>query len=85
MPAGIYNLGDGDQRSATWFAAEVARQAGLPEPPIVSREEADATFSERRLSFIRESRRVDTSRMREILGVTPIYTDAAEGIRASLP
>ena len=26
-PAGIYNVGDGDNRSATWFASEVARQA----------------------------------------------------------
>ena len=84
VPAGIYNLGDGDRRTSTWFAAEVARQAGLPPPPTVDREEAERRFSARRLSFLAESRRVDTRKMRDVLGVTPSYTDAADGIRASL-
>ena len=84
VPAGIYNVGDGDEQSSTWFALEVARQLGLEAPPIVSRKEAEATFSPMRLSFVRESRRVDTRKMREVLGVTPRYADAADGIRASL-
>ena len=83
-PAGIYNLGDGDERSSTWFANEVARQLALPPPPTVSRKQAEATFSPTRLSFLSESRRVDTSRMREVLGITPRYEDATQGIRASL-
>ena len=41
VAAGIYNVGDGDYRSATWFAAEVARQAGLPAPRTISRAEAE--------------------------------------------
>lgn len=71
-PAGVYNVGDGDHRSPTWFAQEVARQAGLAALPEVPREAAG------------ESRRVATRRMREQLGVTPRYADAADGIRASL-
>ena len=71
-PAGIYNLGDGDHRSSTWFRKEIARQAALPMPPEVT---ADET---------RESRRVATQRMRDQLGVMPKYADAAAGIRASL-
>ena len=82
--AGTYNLGDGDTRSSTWFAGEVARQLGWTPPPTISRQEAEARFSARRLSFLRESRRVDTSRMQTVLGVTPVYADAADGIRASL-
>lgn len=82
--AGIYNLGDGDERSSTWFANEVARQLGIPAPPTVSRKQAEATFSPTRLSFLSESRRVDTSRMRKVLGITPRYEDATKGIRASL-
>ena len=81
---GTFNVGDGDFRTSTWFTKEVARQAGLEVPPEISREEAEATFSARRLSFLGESRRVDTRRMREELGVTPLYTDAADGIRESL-
>lgn len=83
-PSGVYNVGDGDHRSSTWFAKTVAQLAGLAPPPQVSRDEAERTFSEARLSFLRESRTLDTSRMREALGFTPRYTDPVEGIRASL-
>lgn len=84
VPAGVYNLGDGDERSSTWFSTEVARQLGLPPPPTVSRSEAARTFSARRLSFLGESRRVDVTKMKSVLGVAPRYADAAEGIRASI-
>jgi nucleoside-diphosphate-sugar epimerase len=84
VPDGIYNVGDGDHRSGTWFTNEVARQAGLPLPPTVSYAEAQETFSPMRLSFLGESRIVDTTKMREVLGVTPRYTSAADGIAASL-
>lgn len=83
-PAGIYNLGDGDERSSTWFTTEVARQLGLASPPTVSRSEAARTFSERRLSFLGESRRVDVNKMKSLLGVQPRYSDAADGVRASI-
>ena len=83
-PAGIYNLGDGDERSSTWFSREVARQLGIEPPPTVSRARAEREFSARRLSFLGESRRVDISKMKSVLGVTPRYADAADGIRASI-
>jgi nucleoside-diphosphate-sugar epimerase len=83
-PAGIYNLGDGDHRSATWFATEVARQCSLPAPPTISRARAETEFSAMRLSFLGESRRIDTTRMRDILGVTPRFEDPSLGIAASL-
>ena len=84
VPDWIYNVGDGDHRSGTWFSNEVARQAGLPPPPAISLAEAQQTFSPMRLSFLRESRIVDTTKMRQVLGVTPKYADAADGIAASL-
>jgi nucleoside-diphosphate-sugar epimerase len=84
VPDGIYNVGDGDHRSGTWFTNEVARQAGLPPPPTISLAEAKKTFSPMRLSFLRESRIVDTTKMREVLGVLPKYADAADGIAAAL-
>jgi nucleoside-diphosphate-sugar epimerase len=84
VPDGVYNVGDGDHRSGTWFTNEIARQAGLAPPPTISLAEAQKTFSPMRLSFLRESRVVDTTKMREVLGITPKYTDAADGIAASL-
>jgi len=82
-PAGIYNVGDGDHRSASWFANEVARQLGFPEPRQVSRRELAQSISSLRLSFLSESRQIDTRKMREVLGVIPGFTNAEDGIRAS--
>jgi nucleoside-diphosphate-sugar epimerase len=84
VPAGLYNVGDNDHRSSTWFAGEVARQSGLPAPPEISRQQAQVEFSPQRLAFMSDSRRVDTTRMREVLGVTPRYANPEDGIRASL-
>ena len=83
-PPDVYNVGDGDHRSATWFAQEVARQAGLPAPRLISRAEAEEEFSSVRLAFMSSSRIVDTTKLREVIGVTPRYADPAEGIAASL-
>lgn len=82
--SGPCNVGDGDDRSSTWFTLSVAEQCGLPPPPLVSRAEAEQSFSASRLSFLNDSRRVDTRRMRSELGVTPRYANAESGIRASL-
>lgn len=84
VPAGIYNVGDGDERSSTWFTQETARQAGLKQPPTVRRIEAEQLFSTGRLSFLRESRRLDLTKMHEILKPDFRYDDAADGIAASL-
>ena len=46
--------------------------------------EAGLTWSRERMSFVRESRRLDTTRMRELLGVVPDYANPEDGIRASL-
>jgi nucleoside-diphosphate-sugar epimerase len=81
-PPGVYNIGDGDHRSATRFAREVARQAGLPEPRTITRAAAAREFSPARLAFLSASRRVDTRRMRETLGVVPRSPE--QGIRDSL-
>ena len=83
-PDGIYNVGDGDHRSSHWFSNEVARQLELPAPPEISMAEARQQFSSMRLSFMSESRIVDTTKMRDVLGVTPRYADPEDGIRASL-
>jgi nucleoside-diphosphate-sugar epimerase len=84
VPAGVYNVGDGDHRTSTWFANEVARQCKLPAPPTVSMEVAQREFSPMRMSFLGESRRVDTQKMRDVLGVTLKYANPEAGITASI-
>lgn len=83
-PGGIYNVGDGDHRSATWFAQEVARQADLPAPRLISWATAQEEFSPMRLAFLSSSRIVDTTKMRRVLNVTPRYANPGDGIAASL-
>jgi nucleoside-diphosphate-sugar epimerase len=83
-PTGVYNVGDGDYRSSTWFAKTVARLAGMSAPREIAREDALRNFSSRRLSFLAESRQIDISKMRDTLGCVPRYRDAEDGIRASL-
>lgn len=81
---GVYNVTDGNSISSTEFIDLVARLTGLPQPPRVSMEEAQLTFSPERLSFLNESRRVGNDRMLKHLGVKLRYTDVETGIRASL-
>ena len=84
VPAGVYNVGDGDHRTSNWFANEVARQCELPAPPTISMADARREFSPMRMSFLGESRRVDTQKMRDILGAKLKYANPEDGIAASL-
>jgi len=81
---GIYNVADGDFRSPTWFANAVADMAGLEPPPAISHAEAQKILSAARLSFLSEPRKLDTAKMLETLGFSPTYTNAENGIKASL-
>ena len=83
-PPGIYNVGDGDHRTSAAFTKEVARQLGLPPPPEITMAEAEQQFSPMRLSFLKDQRRVDTTKMRNVLGVVPKYSNPTDGIAASL-
>lgn len=82
--AGVYNVSDGDYRSSSWFSKAVARLAGLPLPPEISLTQAQDVFSEIRLSFLHESRRLEVARMRTELQFEPQFTDAEDGIRDAL-
>lgn len=80
----VYNVGDGNHASSSAYFNAVARLAGLPAPPAVSREEARRSLSPAAWSYLADSRRVDTTRMREELGVKIRYAELEDGIRASL-
>ena len=80
----IYNVTDGTDDSLSSYLLRVARIGNLPRPPLISRAEARARFSDSSWSFLGESRRIDNQRMREELGVALAYQDLDAGIRASL-
>ena len=81
--AGVVNVGDGDHASTTVYLQRVAALAGLPAPRLVTRAEAATQIGAGMLEFLLESRRVDTRRMREELGVVPRH-DLDSGVAASL-
>jgi nucleoside-diphosphate-sugar epimerase len=82
--SGVFNVGDGDHASTSEFLLKTASLAGLPPPRLVSLAEARGQVSPGMLEFMVESRRVDTTRMREELGVTPCHANLESGISASL-
>ncbi len=80
----IYNVGDGDPMTNTEFVGAVAQALNLPPPPVTDRATLKETVGARSWSFLRETRLVDTTAMRERLGVVPHYADPHRGIEASL-
>lgn len=80
-PAGaIYNVSDGHPSNMTDYFLQVARAAGLPEPPMIDLGEASEQLSAGMLSYLRESRRLDNSRLRHELGVALRYPDLTAGL-----
>ena len=83
--ARIYNVTDGNSATMTEYFERVAALAGLPPPPLVSRLEAERVLSAGMMSFLAESRRIDSARIRNELGFQPRYADLRLGILSSLP
>jgi nucleoside-diphosphate-sugar epimerase len=69
----IYNAADGHPSSMTDYFYQVADHLGLPRPPCVPLKEAEDSLTPAMLSFIRESRRLDVSRMISELGVSLVH------------
>jgi len=82
--SGAFNVTDGDHSTTTEYLLATAELAGLPPPRMVTRAEAQAQISPGMLSFLNEVRRVDNTRMREVLRAPLKYPDLRSGIAASL-
>jgi nucleoside-diphosphate-sugar epimerase len=76
----VYNVSDGQDATMTEYFFTVADRCGLPRPPTVTLEEAKRVLTPTMVSYLVESRRLDTRRMREELGVTLHYPDLASGL-----
>ena len=65
----VINAVDDSQMTLGDYLDQVADRLGLPRPPRHSRAELTRTLSEVRMSFMRESRRLDTHRLKRELRV----------------
>ena len=81
-PGAVYNVCDDEAAPPQDVLAHAANLLGLPPPPEVAFE--DAELSPMARSFYAESKRVSNRRMREELGVAPLYPTYREGLAALL-
>ena len=77
-----YNIADGHPTTMADYFMRCARLLGLPDPPQVDLAEAQRVFTPAMWSFMEESKRLRTERMREHLRFTPRYPDLAQGLPA---
>ena len=81
QPDRLYNVSDGRPGTMTEYFKAVADHLGVPRPPEIPMAQAQQQLSPAMLSYLTESRRLDTRRMREELGVTLRYPDLESGLR----
>ncbi|MEC9415789.1 MAG: NAD-dependent epimerase/dehydratase family protein [Pseudomonadota bacterium] len=81
---GIYNISDGNHKSQSWFVKTICHQMKLNMPTEISRKKAKNTWNQKRLTFLEESRRIDTRKMRKDLLDKLRYPDPEKGIREIL-
>ena len=79
-----YNISDGHPTTMTDYFWRIADLHGLPPPPAITMAEARRVLSPSMLSFLEESKRLDTRRMRDELGVELRYPDLASGLPTCL-
>ena len=77
----IYNVSDGQDSDMTEYFFTLADFFDLPRPPAVDWPEAEKTISPGMLSYLRESRRMDTRRMQRELGVKLLYPNLLAGLK----
>ncbi|MDX1454645.1 MAG: NAD-dependent epimerase/dehydratase family protein [Gammaproteobacteria bacterium] len=82
--SGVYNVADGSPSSTAELYDALADLLELPRPARISRQQASQYFSEKALEFMRDSKRVDASKLLGLPGFQLHYPDFRQGLRASL-
>ena len=77
-----YNVSDGIPTTMCDYFTRCAALLDVPPPPQVTLEEARRVFTPAMWSFMEESKRLITTRLREELHFTPRYPDLAHGLPA---
>jgi nucleoside-diphosphate-sugar epimerase len=77
---GVVHVSDGHPSTMTDYFNRVADALGLLRPEQISAKEAQQILSREMLSYLAESKRMDITRMRTVLGVEPDYADLDRGL-----
>ncbi len=78
----IYNVTDGQVSTMTDYYHCIADTFGLPRCPEITRQQAERELSPSMLSYLDESRRVDSGKVSRELGIRLQYPDLATGLAA---
>ena len=82
-PSRTYNASDDSRMKMGDYLDLAARLYGLPAPARIARAQAqDRGISPMALSFMRESRMLDNTRMRDELGVVLRYPEVVQGLQS---
>ncbi|MCF6337702.1 MAG: SDR family oxidoreductase [Gammaproteobacteria bacterium] len=79
-PGEMYNVADGQPGTMSRYFKDIAQAYDLPMPPEISLEAAQQVMSAGMLSYLKESRRLDNSKMVRELGVVLQYANLATGL-----
>jgi len=80
----IFNVSDGQESTMTEYFNLLADTFELPRPPQISLAEAQHRMTPLMLSYFRESRRMDNSKLLKRLRTRLRYPTLREGLKASL-
>lgn len=84
-PVGVYNAADDtEMKLGDWFDLVADRHA-LARPLRIPRDGASQRIPASLLSFMQESRRLDNTRLKSVLGVRLLYPTVHEGLRNEHP
>jgi len=78
----IYNVSDGCNSNMTEYFNSIADFCDLPRPPLVDWDEAEEKISKGMLSYLRESRHMDNSKMLKDLEITLKYPTLKDGLES---
>ena len=80
----IYNVSDGTNSNMTEYFNTIADFCDLPRPPLVDWKEAEEKISKGMLSYLKESRRMDNSKMINDLEIELIYPTLKHGLTSCI-
>lgn len=78
----LFNVSDGQQSTMSEYFIAVADLHDLPRPRQIGMVEAEKEMNPLMLSYLKESRRMDNSKMLQKLEIELLYPTLAEGLKA---
>jgi len=80
----IYNVSDGDNITMSDAFIQIAKYLNLPCPPTIDWQEAEATLSEGMLSYLKESRLIDNTKLINTLGIVLKYPSLSDFLHGAI-